>query len=82
LGDLTPKLFSINSPGKIQRDNHIASLLHDPGKPEGCERLAEVPAVVTVTVTGIGVEPLRTAELGDAEQLDPDGSPLQLNSTV
>jgi hypothetical protein len=82
LGDFTPKLFSITSPGKTQRDNHIASLLHDPGKPEDCERLAKVDAVVTVTMTSVGVEPLRTVELGDTEQLDSDGSPLQLNSTV
>jgi hypothetical protein len=41
-----------------------------------------VPVVVTVTVTGVGVEPLRTAELGDTEQLDPDGAPPQLSNTV
>jgi hypothetical protein len=52
------------------------------GNPAGCARLAVLPAVVTVTVTDAGVEPLRATELEEREQADWAGAPLQLNVTV
>jgi hypothetical protein len=48
----------------------------------GCARIAEVPAVVTATVTDAAVEPFSVTELEDKEQTDWDGAPVQLSVTV
>ena len=47
----------------------------------GCVRPAELPAVATVTVA-VAVDPLSLTELGDTEQVDWAGAPLQLSVTV
>jgi hypothetical protein len=44
-------------------------------------KLPEVVAVVTVTVTGVELEPSSVTELG-TEHVDPAGAPLQLSDTV
>ena len=38
--------------------------------------------VVTETVTDAGVEPESAIELGDSEQVEPVGAPLQDSATV
>jgi hypothetical protein len=45
-------------------------------------KLADVPAVVTVTVTGVEVVPLSVTELGETEHVDCGGAPLQANVTL
>jgi hypothetical protein len=52
------------------------------GKLSGRIRLAELPAVFTVTVTEVGVVPLSATEVGDSEHVDPAGALLQLSATV
>jgi hypothetical protein len=47
----------------------------------GCIKAAELPTVVTVTVA-VEAAPLTVIELGDMEQVDGAGAPLQLNVTV
>jgi len=47
----------------------------------GCIKAAELPTVVTVTVAVEGT-PLSVIELGDMEQVDCAGAPLQLNVTA
>jgi len=47
----------------------------------GRVRAAELPAVVTVTVTVSGDDPFNVIELGDTEQVDCAGAPLQVNCT-
>jgi hypothetical protein len=71
----------MTNPGQAHRPSHIASLMPTGKKPSGCASRPEVAEVVTVTVTGVGVEPLSVTELG-AEQLDPGGAPLQVSDTV
>jgi len=52
------------------------------GSAEGYARLADVPAVVTVTATGAEVAPLSVTELGETEHVDCAGAPLQVNATL
>jgi hypothetical protein len=49
--------------------------------PIGSLKTADDPDVITLTVTA-EVGPLRATELGDTEQVDIAGVPLQLNVTV
>jgi hypothetical protein len=48
----------------------------------GWVAVAELPIVVTETVTDAGVEPESTIELDDSEQVEPVGAPLQDSATV
>jgi hypothetical protein len=41
-----------------------------------------LPAVVTETVTDAGVEPESAMELGESEQVEPSGAPLQVSDTI
>jgi hypothetical protein len=43
---------------------------------------AELPRVVTETVTDAGVEPESGIELGDTEQVEPVGAPLHDSVTI
>jgi hypothetical protein len=45
-------------------------------------RVAEFPAVVTVTVAVAADAPLSATELGETEHVEPAGAPLQLIVTV
>jgi hypothetical protein len=63
-------LLSSTSPGNPENASHSASLLPPRGRPEGYMRLAEVPAVVTVTATDAVVVPLSVTELGETEHVD------------
>ena len=69
------------SPGKPPRANQIASLPFTGENPAGRARLAEAPAVVTVTMTFVGVEPLSATELG-TEHVDCAGAPVHASDTV
>jgi hypothetical protein len=52
------------------------------GPPAGCVRPAEFPAVVTVTAAADADAPVSAMQLGDTEQVDCVGAPLQLSVTV
>jgi hypothetical protein len=52
------------------------------GRAAGRARLAEVPSVVTVTLTDAGWEPSSVTELEESEQVEWAGAPLQLSWTV
>jgi hypothetical protein len=52
-----------------------------PGPLIGCVKPADPPEVVTVTVA-VAVDPLSLTELGDTEQVDWVGAPVQLSVTV
>ena len=47
----------------------------------GLENRAELPAVVTVTVTDVELEPLSVTELGESEHVECAGAPLQFSDT-
>jgi hypothetical protein len=49
---------------------------------EGYARLADVPAVVTVTAIGAEAAPLSVTELGETAHEDFAGAPVQLNVTL
>jgi len=69
------------SPGKPPRANQIASLPFTGKNLPGRARLAEGPAVVTVTTTIVGVELLSVTELG-TEHVDCAGAPVHVSDTV
>ena len=75
-------LRSSTSPGKPDNASPSASIVRPRGGEEGYARLADVPAVVTATVTGVGVAPLSVTELGETEHVDCAGAPLQVSATV
>jgi hypothetical protein len=70
------------SPGKPENASPSASILRLGGSEKGYARLADVPAVVTATVTGAVVAPLSVRELGETEHVDCAGTPLHVNVTV
>lgn len=80
LRDRLPE-FSSTSPDKPERVNHNAQLLANGEVARGVS-LAEVPAVVTVTVIGVAVEPLSLIEFGESEHPDCAGAPLHPSVTV
>jgi len=52
------------------------------GEPAGRSRFAEFPPVETVTITEVEAEPFKVKELGEIEQVEFTGAPLQLKVTA
>jgi hypothetical protein len=73
-----PKLTSVASPSVPDNASHDPNML-PPGPLAGRVRPAEPPAVVTVTVAVVA-DPLSVTELGDIEQVEWAGAPLQLSA--
>lgn len=65
-------------------DNAVlqSNVLPDGGTPIGCVIPIVLPTVITVTVAVEGEVPLSFIELGDTEQVEGAGAPLQLSATV
>ena len=75
-------LPSSTTPGKPENASHSATRMLLGAKPPGYHNAAELPVVATETVTGVEPEPLSFTELGDTEQVDIAGAPVQLSVTV
>jgi hypothetical protein len=69
------------NPGKPAADHHTVCGALTGGNPTGVSRFAEVPPVVTTTLTDDGAEPLSVTELGEREHVERVGAPLQLRAT-
>ena len=70
------------TPGKPVNASHSATRILVGAKLPGYIKPAELPVVATEIVTGVEPEPLSFTELGDTEQVDIAGAPVQLSVTV
>jgi hypothetical protein len=86
LADHTPHLRLqapiSNRPGNPQSAKKTGEWLLESEEPLPRVPTAELPTVVTETVTDDGVVPVKVTEFEDKEQVEPAGAPLQLRATV
>ena len=79
----SPQIPTNANPDTPQSDSHNANLLSDIGGTlSGFASPAALPAVVTVTLMLVELEPFNFTELVDREQDDCAGAPLQVRATV